>query len=126
MWFRHVASTSWLAETPDGRPVGFLLGFVSPDRPSEGLLHLVAVDPNQRRRGIGRALVERFADDAAERGAATITAIAWPGEPPAIAFFEATGFAAQGGPGSQRIHGTIAFPDYDGEGDDRIVFVRTA
>lgn len=123
MWFRHVASTSWLAEI-DGVAVGFLIGFISPDRPAEALLHLVAVDPNQRRRGIGRALVSRFVDDAASRDAATVTAVAWPGEPPAVAFFEAIGFAAAGGPGAQRIHGTTAFPDYDGEGDDRIVFVR--
>ena len=90
------------------------------------MLHLVAVEPNRRRQGLGRQLVERFVAQMTSAGVETISAIAWPGEPPAIAFFEAVGFVAQGGPGSQRIHGTTAFPDYDGDGADRVVFVRNA
>ena len=62
-WFRHVASTSWLAEDGAGQPIGFLIGYRSQDRPDEAILHLVAVHPSHRRRGIGRALVESFLAD---------------------------------------------------------------
>jgi len=123
-WFRHFGSTSWLAVDDAGRPIGFLLGYRSPDRPTEAVVHLVGVDPNHRRHGIGRTLVDAFVGDAERAGAGTVTALAWPGEPPAIAFFVAVGFRPQGGPGSQNLFGMTAFPDYDGVGEDRIVFVR--
>jgi ribosomal protein S18 acetylase RimI-like enzyme len=123
-WFRHVASTSWIAEDEAGGPLGFLIGYLSQDRPAEAVLHLVAVHPSHRRRGIGRALVESFLADVAGSGAGTVTALAWPGEPGAIAFFRALGFQADDGPGSRNLYGTPAFADYEGRGEDRIVFGR--
>jgi ribosomal protein S18 acetylase RimI-like enzyme len=123
-WFRHFASTSWLAVDPAGRPVGFLIGYRSPDRPAEGVVHLVGVDPNHRRRGIARALIGSFLTEVARAGVTTVTALAWPDDPIAIAAFGALEFRPDDGPGSQRLFGTTAFPDYDGAGEDRVVFVR--
>lgn len=123
-WFRHFGSTSWIALDPAGHPIGFLIGYRSPDRPAEAVVHLVGVDPNHRRRGIGRALIDAFLAWDGAAGVDTVTAIAWPGEPPAIAFFRALGFRPDDGPGSQNLFGTTAFPDYDGAGEDRVVFVR--
>lgn len=139
-WFRHFGSTSWLALDGDRRvghgsaeghghgtgetPLGFLVGYRSQDHPAEAVLHLVAVDPNHRRHGIGRALVEAFLGDATTAGAATAIAVAWPGEPIASAFFRAVGFEADDGPGSRNLFGSPAFPDFDGSGEDRVVFVR--
>jgi ribosomal protein S18 acetylase RimI-like enzyme len=123
-WFRHFGSTSWLAEDAAEAPIGFLIGYRSPDRPAEAVIHLIGVHPNHRRRGIGRALIDAFVGDGADRGIALITALAWPGEPPAIAFFRALAFVPDDGPGSRNLFGTSAFPDYDGPGEDRIVFVR--
>ena len=123
-WFRHFAGTSWIAQDEGGRPHGFLVGFRSPDRPAEAVLHLVAVDPNQRRRGVGRALVEAFIRDADANGAAVVRAVAWPDDPIAIAFFRSLGFEAEAGPGSQRLYGVTAWPDYELPGEDRAVLVR--
>jgi ribosomal protein S18 acetylase RimI-like enzyme len=123
-WFRHFGSMSWLAEDAAGAPIGFLVGYRSPDRPAEAVIHLIGVHPNHRRRGIGRALIDAFLAEGADRGVALITALAWPGEPPSIAFFRALAFVPDDGPGSQNLFGTTAFPDYDGPGEDRIVFVR--
>lgn len=123
-WFRHFGSTSWLATDPAGRPIGFLIGYRSPDRPAEAVLHLVGVDPNQRRRGIGRALVGAFQTAVEAAGVATVTALVWPDEPIAVAFFGGLDFRPDDGPGSRNLFGTTAFPDYDGDGEDRVVFVR--
>lgn len=123
-WFRHFASTSWIAEGADGAPIAILIGYRSQDRADEAVLHLVAVHPGHRRRGIGRALMESFAADVAEGGAARIIALAWPGEPIAIAFFRALGFRADDGPGTRNLYGTPAYPDHEAPGEDRIVFIR--
>ncbi len=125
-WFRHFAGTSWLAEaTGDRRPLGILVGFRSADRPAEATLHLVAVDPEFRRRGIGRDLVERFAAQLGGAGAATVTATCRPDDRIAVAFFTALGFEPQDGPGSSRIYGLPAFADWDGRGEDRVLLARS-
>ena len=123
-WFRHFGSTSWLASDPGGRPIGFLIGYRSQDRPGEAVVHLVGVHPNRRRHGVGTALLRAFVEDVQPHGASAITALAWPDDPGAIAFFRAAGFTPEGGPGSRNLYGVTAFPDYDGDGEDRVVFVR--
>jgi ribosomal protein S18 acetylase RimI-like enzyme len=123
-WFRHVASTSWIAEDDDGSPIGLLVGYRSQDHPTEAVLHLIAVHPSHRRRAIGRAMIESFLADVATAGARSVTALAWPGDPIPIAFFRALGFRPLDGPGSQNLYGTPAFPDYEAPGEDRIVFAR--
>ncbi len=124
MWFRQVARTSWLAVGGRGEPIGFLIGYLSQDQPGEAVLHLVGVDPNHRRQGIGRALVTSFMTDVTARGVTTTTALAWPDEPIAVAFFRALGFRPDDGPGSQNLYGVPAMPDYESDGEDRVVFVR--
>jgi ribosomal protein S18 acetylase RimI-like enzyme len=124
LWFRHFGGTSWIAESPDGRLAGFLVGFVSPDRPNEGYAHLVAVNPNLRRKGIGRALYERFFEDLRSRGASLVATTAWPDNRPAVAFHRALGFIVDDGPGTRPVHGVPAYPDYDGDRDDRVVLHR--
>jgi GNAT superfamily N-acetyltransferase len=125
-WFRHFGSTSWLAEDEAGRPIGVLLGFRSPDRPAEAVVHLVAVRPDRRRLGVGRSLVEAFRGQVEPAGVMDVSALAWPDDPIAIAFFRALGFRPDDGPGSQRLFGVPAFPDHEGDGEDRVVLVRRA
>jgi ribosomal protein S18 acetylase RimI-like enzyme len=124
--FRHNGSTSWIATTADGKPAGILLGFRSQDHPTEAVIVLVAVDPNRRRHGIGRRLIEAFVGGVGVGGpgASEAVAVAWPGEPRAIAFFRGTGFVPDSGPGTRSLWGTPAYPDYEAPGDDRIVFRR--
>jgi len=124
LWFQHFCGTSWLAEDADGRPVGFLVGFISPDHPAEAYVHMVATSPNHRRAGLGRMLYERFLADVAGRGAQRVTAITWPGNRVSVDFHRALGFAPSEGPGSQRLYGTVAYADYDADGEDRVVFTR--
>jgi GNAT superfamily N-acetyltransferase len=124
LWFQHFTGTSWVAEDADGRIVGFLVGFVSPDRPDEAYVHMIATSPNHRGAGLGRVLYERFFEDMRSRGVRRVSAITWPGNRVSVAFHRAMGFAPSDGPGTQNLYGTPAYPDYDAEGDDRVVFSR--
>ena len=124
LWLQHFSGTSWLAELPDGRPAGFLVGFISPDHPEIGYVHLIASNPNLRHRGLGRALYERFIADMAAKGVREVRAITWPGNRVSVGFHLAMGFLPVEGPGVQNLYGTPAFPDYDGPGEDRVAFVR--
>jgi ribosomal protein S18 acetylase RimI-like enzyme len=125
-WFRHFASTSWIALDASDRPLGFLLGYRSPDRPAEAVIHLLGVDPNQRRRGTGRRLVEAFVDDVGREGVGIVVASAWPDDPIAVRFFGTLGFQPDDGPGSQRLYGTTGFADHEGPGEDRVLFTRVS
>jgi ribosomal protein S18 acetylase RimI-like enzyme len=124
LWFQHFAGTSWIAEAADGRLEGFVVAFISQDDPTTGYVHMIAANPNRRRGGIGRALYERVFEDLAARGVRRVSAITWPGNRQSVAFHRAIGFRVDDGPGTQNLYGTPGYADYDGDGDDRVVFVR--
>jgi GNAT superfamily N-acetyltransferase len=119
LWLQFFTGTSWIAETSDGSLAGFLVGFVSPDDPTVGYVHMIATSPNRRKRGLGRELYQRFFDDAAARG---VRAITWAGNRVSIAFHTSIGFRVDDGPGTQRLYGTTAYSDYEGDGLDMVVF----
>lgn len=124
LWFQHFTDTSWLLESPSGRLAGFIVAFISQDDPSTGYVHMVATDPNWRRAGIGRRLYERVFQDLRARGVRRVTAITWPGNRTSVAFHKALDFVVDDGPGTQRLYGTPAYPNYDGYGEERVVFTR--
>ncbi len=124
LWFQHFTGTSWVAETRKGQLVGFLVGFISPDHPDEAYIHMVAADPNRRLRGVGRTLYERFFEDVRGRGVKTVKAITWPGNRVSVGFHIAMGFEPSSGPGSKDESGVPAYPGYDYEREDRVVFLR--
>jgi GNAT superfamily N-acetyltransferase len=124
LWFQHFTGTSWVVEDAAGRVIGFLVGFISPDRPVDAYIHMVGTSPNHRKGGLGRALYERFFEDARRHGAERVAAITWPGNRVSVGFHRAMGFVPADGPGTQNLYGTPAYPDYDAEGQDRVVFSR--
>lgn len=124
LWFQHFTGTSWIFEREDGKVAGFVVAFISPDDPTVGYVHMIAADPNRRRDGLGRALYQSVFDDFAARGVRTVKAITWPGNRTSVAFHTAIGFRVDDGPGTQRLYGTPAYADYDGWGEDRVVFSR--
>lgn len=124
LWLQHFTATSWIAEDDGGHTIGFIVGFVSPDRPDEAYIHMVGTDPNHRKAGLGRLLYERFFDDMRARGVRRVTAVTWPGNRISVAFHRAMGFRPADGPDTQNLYGTPAYPDYDADGADRVVFSR--
>ncbi|GIM93547.1 GNAT family N-acetyltransferase [Paractinoplanes toevensis] len=95
--------TGFLAVAPGERVIGVVLGSVSHRDASIGHVDLIAVDPAERRRGIGRALMTRVEGALAGLGADDVVLAgnaphyAWPGidvrYTPAICAAMALGFA---------------------------------
>lgn len=75
------------------RPGGFLLGRVVA---GEAELLTVAVDPAQRRQGIGRGLVGAFLKEAQARGAESVFLEVAANNAPAQALYAETGFVSAG------------------------------
>jgi len=125
LWLQHFTGTSWLAETADGGLAGFLIGFHSPDQPDVAYCRLIGTNPNGRLAGVGRALYERFFDDARRAGRHQVRAITWPGNRTSIAFHRALGFEIEVGPDSQNLYGTPAIAGYDFDREDRSILVRS-
>ena len=124
LWLQHFTGTSWLAETEDGALAGFLIGFMSPDQADTAYCHFIGTNPNLRKRGLGRALYERFFADARAAGRTRVRAITWPANRLSLAFHRAMGFEVREGDGTQNLYGTPAQPAYDFGREDRAILVR--
>ena len=111
LFFVHFTDTSFVA-THDDQLAGFLCGFLSQSQPDQAYIHFVGVDPDTRAQGVGRALYERFFDVARDTGRTRVGCVTSPVNERSIAFHEAMGFTGT----------TVA--DYDGPGEDRVVFAR--
>ena len=120
LFFRYFAETSFAAEE-DGQLVAFLVGIVGSPA-DEAYVHFVGVHPDHRSRGLGRRLYGMFFDMAHRRGCRSVRAITSPVNTGSVGFHTSMGFELLEGDRTQdglRIHS-----NYDGEGEDKVVFVR--
>ncbi|WOA31779.1 GNAT family N-acetyltransferase [Alloalcanivorax xenomutans] len=120
LFFKHFQDTSFVAEL-DGKLTGFLVGFVSASKPNEGYVHFVGVDPEHRQAGIARALYEAFFKTVQEKGCLQVGAVTSPINARSIAFHKAIGFSTV--PSSLDQQADV-HKDYDGPGEDRVLFIR--
>jgi ribosomal protein S18 acetylase RimI-like enzyme len=111
VFFYELGENALIAEE-DGEVVGFLLGFIAPTSPPTAYVHLVGINPDHRRRGVGKDLYEQFTRRAKEAGAERIKAITTVGNEGSIRFHQALGFAMQ------------EDTDYAGTGRSRVVFTK--
>jgi len=122
LFFAHFQDTSFVVEE-DGQIIAFLIGFVSQSRPGQAYIHFVGIHPDQRKRGLGRQLYELFFATVRARGCDSVHCITAPINSGSIAFHTRMGFQIEK---SDRERDGIAFTaDYDGPGQDRVLFVRT-
>ena len=114
LFFVHFEGTSYVVDDGDGQLAAFLIGFLSQTDPAEAYIHFVGVSPEHRGGGLGRRLYERFFEDARAAGRTRVTCVTSPVNEGSVAFHEALGFT------SERVA-----HDYDGPGEDRVLFVKT-
>jgi ribosomal protein S18 acetylase RimI-like enzyme len=113
LFFLHFEGTSFVAEDGDGKLVAFLIGFLSQTDPDEAYIHFVGVAPEERGTGLGRELYERFFEVVREDGRTRVRCVTSPANEQSVAFHESLGFEAES-----------VVADYDGPGEDRVLFVR--
>lgn len=113
LFFLHFEGTSFVAEDDEGKLVAFLIGFLSQSVPREAYIHFVGVAPRQRGSGLGRELYERFFEAARSHGRTLVRCVTAPVNTDSVAFHQALGFTVE----------RVA-ADYDGPGEDRILFVK--
>jgi diaminobutyrate acetyltransferase len=66
LWCRDFAESSVVA-TVDGEPVGFVTGFIRPNRPDTLMVWQVAVDAGVRGRGLAKRMLDHLVDRLAGR-----------------------------------------------------------
>jgi ribosomal protein S18 acetylase RimI-like enzyme len=113
LFFIHFEGTSFVAEDEDGELLGFVCGFLSQTADDEAYIHFVGVTPDDRREGLGRALYQRFFDEARANGRSVVRCVTSPANDRSVAFHEALGFEVE-----------RVVPDYDGPGEDRVLLVK--
>jgi predicted GNAT superfamily acetyltransferase len=121
LFFEHFTETSFAAER-DGELVGFLVGFLSQSRPGEAYIHFVGVHPEERGRGLGRQLYQRFFAAARAQGATLVRAVTAPVNHGSIRFHQQLGFGME--PGDRQVDGIPVATGYDGDGQDRVRFTK--
>ena len=112
LWCRDFAGTSAVARGADGKPVGFVTGYVRPEHPRTLLVWQVAVDERHRGRGLAAALLDALtARLGAERGLTRVETTITPGNTASERLF--TSFAERHSAAVERevLFDTEQFPD---------------
>lgn len=128
LFLRHFHRTSVAALDERGEIAGFLVGFVSPSESAEAHTHFIAVSPDSREAGLGRALYGEFFALTRAQGCRTVTAVVAPINNRSARFHRAVGFTPTplpAGEDAQVRVGDEELPvwrDWDGPGADRIRF----
>jgi len=113
LFFIHFEGTSFVAEDPDGELLGFVCGFLSQTADDEAYIHFIGVTPEDRGDGLGRALYERFFEEARANGRTSVRCVTSPVNQGSLAFHEAMGFQVE-----------RVVEDYEGPGEDRVLLVK--
>jgi ribosomal-protein-alanine N-acetyltransferase len=111
----EVCKETFLVAVPDGgEPVGYTIGAAVQHDVSEAWILRLAVRDDQRRRGIGSALLKSVTGALEARHARTIRLSVSPENLPAIRLYEGQGFVQE-----------KFIPAYFGKGGDRIIMKKT-
>ncbi|MFF9112988.1 diaminobutyrate acetyltransferase [Streptomyces sp. NPDC014805] len=112
LWCRDFAGTSAVVRREDGEPVGFVTGYMRPERPHTLLVWQVAVDAAYRGKGLAATLLDALtARLGAERGITDVETTITPGNTASERLF--TSFADRHGARVERevLFDTGLFPD---------------
>ncbi len=121
LFFVHFRETSFVAED-DAQIIGFLIGFFSQTCADEAYIHFAGVHPGHRMQGVGRALYERFFETVREHNRSVVRCVTALVNRDSIAFHTRIGFQVE--PQETQMDGVSFYPDYDGAGEHRVLFVK--
>ena len=121
LFFVHFRQTSFVAEH-DGNIVGFLVGFVSQTLSNEAYIHFSGVHPEFRKKGLGCALYKRFFKAVKDVGCSVVRCVTSPINKESVSFHLRLGFSVE--PGKKDIEGVHVCENYDGKGEDRVLFYK--
>ena len=122
LFFAHFQDTSFAIDEDD-RIIAFVIGFVSQSQPHQAYIHFVGIHPDHRKRGLGKQLYELFFETVRARGCDSVHCITAPINSGSIAFHRRMGFQIE--KSDQERDGVPFTADYDGPGQDRVLFVKT-
>lgn len=112
LWCRDFADTSVVARGADGEPVGFITGYIRPQRPRTLVVWQVAVDASARGRGLAAAMLDGLAARVAgELGIDGVETTVTPDNTPSNRLF--TSFAERHGASKEKevLFDAGVFPD---------------
>lgn len=121
LFFQHFQDTSFVAEQ-DGQIIGFLIGLVSQTIPTEAYVHFIGVHPDCRKDGVAKSLYQMFFEKVREKGCNVVRCVTSPINKTSIAFHTRMGFQIEKGTGE--VDGVPVTMNYDGIGQDRVLFVK--
>jgi ribosomal protein S18 acetylase RimI-like enzyme len=117
----HFRPTSFVAED-NGLIVGFVIGLVSETFCDQGYIHFIGVHPDFRKHGLGHQLYERVFDGMLGLGCRIVRCVTSPVNKGSIAFHLNMGFKPEDS--GRLVDGIPVFEDYDGPGEDRVLFSK--
>ncbi|WP_371925924.1 GNAT family N-acetyltransferase [Halobacillus sp. A5] len=121
LFFDHFNNSSFIVEQ-DGKVIGFLIGFMSQSHLREAYIHFVGVHPDFRKHSIGKQLYDKFFKTAVKEDRSLVRAVTSPVNKGSIAYHTKMGFEIKDG--DKEVDGISVFSDYDGPGQDRVLFVK--
>jgi ribosomal protein S18 acetylase RimI-like enzyme len=113
-----------LEDTKDGSIKGFLLGFISQNDSKNAYIHLLCLDNTFRRTGMGLRILDHFINLVSDMGSIKVSLICKPYNHNAIKFYKKIGFIPEETDKTVEKDGLNLYEDYDGPGDDKIVFYK--
>lgn len=121
LFFVHFCETSFIAEVNQER-VGFLIGFLSQTHSEEAYIHFVGVHPAFRKQGIGSALYRQFFQAVQEFDCVRVRCVTSSINKESISYHLRLGFETE--PSEMQKAGIPHHLNYDGDGEDRVLFVK--
>lgn len=121
LFFQHFNQTSFVIEK-DGFIIGFLVGFMSQSYAKEAYIHFVGVHPEYRKQKIGEVLYNKFFETVKGNNCNIVRSVTSPINKVSIGFHKKMGFILDSS--HTIVDGNPIFKDYDGLGQDRVLFVK--
>jgi ribosomal protein S18 acetylase RimI-like enzyme len=126
LFTRHFKNTSFAVENGfNGNIIGFLIGFISQDNPKEGYIHLLCLDQSLRGKGVAKLLVNKFIQSVSNLGCDRVCLVTKPHNVISIKFYIKLGFKSFSTDKTVEVDGINIHKDYDGLGEDKIIFFKS-